>query len=140
MNTLVYAELELGHATLAVIEVSREAAEKLLLEAFAKYRESHPTRPWEDYTPFFRDMRVGEVMLDGVGYHMDPFNQIRWPDDYVQCAMTGAWFSPDDNPLAEMVANCWIQSPSDHTPEEIAEALDISEQQAYDEMGLEYPL
>lgn len=140
MNRLVFAELSIGHSTFTVIEESREAAQKLLREAFDKYREQKPAYPWADYRVIFRDMTVGEVMLDGVGYHMDPFNQKRWPCDYVQCAMTGTWFAAEDHPMAEQVAGSWIMSPGDHTPEEVAEALDISEQQAYDEMGLVYPL
>lgn len=137
MNTLVFAKLDIGHATFSVIEESRDLAEKVLREAFDKYREQKPAYPWTDYKVMFSDMRVGEVTLDGSAYHMDPFNQKRWPDDYVQCVMTGDWFSPDDNPLAQLVEEYWILCPADHALEDIAETLQMPDSDVYTALGLE---
>lgn len=138
MNALVFASLDIGRSIFTVMEESREAAEEILREAFDKYRELRPAYTWDDYKVTFHNMRVGEVMLDGMAFHMDPYNQKRWPDDYVVCAMSGDWFSPDDNPMASLVDGHWILDSAAHTPEEIAEALEVDVEQVYNDLGLEY--
>lgn len=137
MNTLVFAKLDIGHTIFTVIEESRDLAEKALRTAFEKYREQKPAYLWTDYTVAFSDMRVGEVMLDGLAYYSDPSNQKRWPDDYVECVMTGEWFSPDDNPLAQQIEDYWILCPADHAVEHIAEVLQMPDSDVHTALGLE---